>query len=203
MIGSYVYVDDINKSQEKLAEADAVVSQKMNALKYVEKEKESLVGAKTEAEEFLAKDCKILEKKNILCQIRRKDCLAKCKELETSMSHLAEEKEQHQSIVEQLEKALKEIETTFEEANSDYEVGNLVKEPLMLWQAMGKELTETKKKFSAAERQDVKLREDVKHAKTKQKKLKAQIQRECKKIKEAEAAIAMLENDIAKNKAQV
>ena len=53
------------------------------------------------------------------------------------------------------------------------------------YEALAKQVEETKEKFSELEKQDVKCREDIKHTNAKAKKLEHSLEQEKKKVRQA------------------
>lgn len=71
IIGSNQYVDQTNEAALKVEQLTEARQEKLNRVKAVEKEKQSLEGAKLEAEGLLNKEREIRRKKNVLYQIQK------------------------------------------------------------------------------------------------------------------------------------
>jgi len=191
IIGSNKYVEDTNTAVAKVELLSDQRQEKLNRVKAVEKEKDSLEGAKFEAEALLAKEREIRRKKNILVQIQKNG-------IEKEMNVIVEKKEEYQKRLEEEEKKLEatnkrlaEIEKGHSTQTAEYEKAHA-------------ELVKTKEEFSVFERKDIKLREDIKHEKANKKKLEAKVKKETKKeeniiekVKNAEESIPELEEAIA------
>lgn len=67
---------------------------------------------------------------------------------------------------------------------------------LLLWKRLGEELKNAKSNFESFEKKDVKLQEDIKHIKTKQKKLDKTIKQEKKTLEEKKSQQKMAAEDI-------
>lgn len=153
---------------------------KLNRVKAVEGERENLEGAKAEAEDFLTKEFQICQKQKVSHMLARKDAVAA--------------KERHEAQAEQLEGKLTEQReklSTQAQQLDDFEAK--YNEQHKEHGAIAKELTETKAEFAAYERKDVKFREDIKHTKEQEKKLKATVAKEQTKAKKAESDTAEYE----------
>ncbi len=190
IIGSNQYVGQTNEALEKVEALTELRQEKLNRVKAVEKEKDSLEGAKLEAEALLNKEREIRRKKNVLYQI---NLLNVRKELEES-------REQHNALTEELKKEqvklqkandrVQEIEAGLSRQNSEYENAHA-------------ELVRTKEEFATYERRDIQLREEIKHEKGNKKKLMAKLQQEIakegessSKAQNAEKLIPQLEKEI-------
>lgn len=192
IIGSNQYVDDTNEAGEKVEALTELRQEKLNRVKAVEKEMDSLEGAKLEAEALLSKEREIRRKKNILYQVN----LMKVKE------EMGESKVQHDALKAELEEEtiklqkandrVQEIESGLAEQTAEYE-------------KVYAELIKTKDEFSSFERRDIQLREELKHEKANKKKIQEKLRKETlkeeeaiSKIEETEQSIPRLEQKIEK-----
>ena len=190
IIGSNKYVDETNEAAEKVESLTEARQEKLNRVKAVEKEKDSLEGAKLEAEALLNKEREIRRKKNILYQI---NLMNVGNELNTA-------REQHESLTTELEEErvklhkaddrVQEIESGLSAQNTEYEKAHA-------------ELVKTKEEFTSYERRDIQLREEIKHEKANKKKLQTKVQKETtkeeqalSKVQDTEQLIPELENDL-------
>ncbi|GMH53692.1 hypothetical protein TrST_g10176 [Triparma strigata] len=152
IIGSNKYVKD---ADEKFVEVETLTEErqgKLNRVKAVEKEKDSLSAAKGEAMMFVRVERKIRSKKNVLWQMNMA-------EVEDEKAIAAAKKDKMAEKIEESEGTLKEAEerlSTIEKENEG-EV-NLMKK-------LNDEKKAGKEVFDEFERRDIKLREDVKHGK--------------------------------------
>ena len=191
IIGSSKYVEETNLAAQKVEQLTEQRQEKLNRVKAVEKEKESLSGAKQEAEALLGKEREIRRKRNILYQV---NCMKETKAIETltekkedAERNLEAEKEKQSNNVQrvqQLEDALKQQTKEYNKIRDELEV--------------------TKEEFTAFERRDIKLREEIKHGKIQMKKAEEKVVAETKKEadairkgKEAEESIPGLEEKCA------
>ena len=172
IIGSSKFVEATNEAFEKVEVLTEVRQEKLNRVKAVEKEKDNLEGAKQEAEALLSKEREIRKKQNILYHIH-------AREAEKEMTKVSEKKEQVSlKLVQEQEQIafanarIEEIENGLTEQRRDHDEAF-------------KELQKTKDEFSAFERKDIKLREEIKHERAQKKKLANKVQAEEKKEKNA------------------
>mmetsp|Transcript_10732 Transcript_10732/g.16868 ORF Transcript_10732/g.16868 Transcript_10732/m.16868 type:complete len:1150 (-) Transcript_10732:83-3532(-) len=172
IIGSSKFVEATNEAFGKVEALTEVRQEKLNRVKAVEKEKDNLEGAKQEAEALLAKEREIRKKQNILYHIH-------AMRADNESSKLSEKKEevvlkltQERERITQANERIEEIENGLAEQRKDYE-------------AAFHELKKTKDEFSAYERKDIKLREEIKHERAQAKKLVTKVKAEDKKEKTA------------------
>ena len=148
-------------------------------LKVVEKEREGLEGAKSEAEACIAKERQLLTWRGTLFQLWLTEAQANVTSLEASSSdlsaRLAHEREKHSEYT----TALSETETRH---------GAAVKEHA----AISSELEAARSEFKEFERKDIKAREDLKHAKAKAKKLEDKQAADAAKLSEQQQRAAAL-----------
>jgi structural maintenance of chromosome 4 len=172
IIGSSKYVEATNDAAEKVDALTEVRQEKLNRVKAVEKEKDNLEGAKQEAEALLAKENEIRRKENILYQINAmrsdKECIKITEKKDKVNKNLSHEKEK----LEQADQRIQQIESGLADQRKDYD-------------ETFNELKKTKDEFTAFERKDIKLREEIKHERNQKKKLEDKIKTETKKAQNA------------------
>ena len=172
IIGSNTFVHETNEAASKVEALTDQWQEKLNRVKAVEKEKDSLEDAKSEAEALLNQEREIRRKKNILYQIYTMEVTI---EKET----LLEKKEG-------LELKLQEERVKLEAANERVtEIENGISSQTAEYEKAHAELVKTKEEFAAYERRDIQLREEIKHEKANKKKLEAKIKSEAKKEQDA------------------
>ena len=172
IIGSNKYVADTNEAASKVEALTDQWQEKLNRVKAVEKEKDSLEDAKLEAEALLNQEREIRRKKNILYQIYKMEA-ALDKETLLEKKEVLEAKLQEERVkLEAANERVAEIENGISSQTAEYEKAHL-------------ELVKTKEEFAAYERKDIQLREEIKHAKANRKKLEAKIKSESKKEQDA------------------
>jgi len=190
IIGSNQYVHQTNEASAQVEALTETRQEKLNRVKAVEKEKESLEGAKLEAEALLNKEREIRRKKNILYQIHALQSSRDLSDQEEKRDSLTEELEQERVKLQQANDRVQEIESGLSAQTAEYEKAHA-------------ELVKTKEEFASFERRDIQLREEIKHQKANKKKLQAKTLKEGKKEEEsvskgqeAEDIIPQVENEV-------
>ncbi|GMH76872.1 hypothetical protein TL16_g07223 [Triparma laevis f. inornata] len=152
IIGSNKYVKDADEKFKDVEELTEERQGKLNRVKAVEKEKDSLSAAKGEAMMFVRVERKIRSKKNVLWQMNMA-------EVEDEKAITAAKKEKMAEKIEESENTLKEAEdrlTTIEKENES---------EVKLMNSLTQAKHNAKNTYDEFERRDIKLREDVKHGK--------------------------------------
>lgn len=191
IIGSSKFVEAANQAAEKVDALTEVRQEKLNRVKAVEKEKDSLEGAKEEAESLLAKEREIRRKQNILYQINAMKVQNELTKLTESKENVTEKLNSEREANLAATKRIEEIESGLADQRKDYDI-------------TFNELKRTKDEFSAFERKDIKLREEIKHERSQKKKIDDKIKGETKKetsaISKRDAALSripVLEEEIS------
>ncbi|XP_028650287.1 structural maintenance of chromosomes protein 4 [Erpetoichthys calabaricus] len=157
--------------------------EKLNRVKMVEKEKDSLEGEKNRAIEFLTLENDIFKKRNHVCQyyvydlqrtvndqeLQKKAIIDDTKELNEKSTKLAEEMNVKNKLLKNVEKKMGKIT---------------------------KYIEEKKGKFAELDLQDVDVREKLKNSKSKLKKLQKQLQKDKEKVDELKDVPANSERKI-------
>eukprot|EP00038_Savillea_parva_P009804 m.185960 g.185960 ORF g.185960 m.185960 type:complete len:1307 (+) comp16612_c0_seq1:91-4011(+) len=184
IIGSNVYIEDINRLSGQVEELNTERAQRLAVVKIVEKEKDELEGGKEEAEAYLKADNDIILKKNELFQAYAMACKLNDKEASEKYEvELAKLNEAQQTL------KAKEAEMATHEKNHSSHVNDL--------KALAAAAQEAKNKFSAYERRDAQLGQNDKDAKSKMKKLDKALQQGKTTVSEISAKISALEEDEA------
>ena len=172
IIGSSKYVEETNLAAEKVEALTEQRQEKLNRVKAVEKEKDSLESAKLEAEALLGKEREIRRKQNILYQVQMLDSDRDIERLSEKKQRAEEKLNAERERLESANQRVQQIEEGLSGERKEYD-------------KIFNELTKTKEEFAAYERRDIKLREEIKHAKAQKKKLDAKIKAEAKKEQDA------------------
>ena len=190
IIGSSKYVQETEEAAVTVESLTEQRQEKLNRVKAVEKEKDSLESAKQEAESLLRKEREIRSKQNILYQLQIMRTATELEKLASKKAVAEEKLNDERSRLDSSKARISELEIALKQQKKDYD-------------ATYAELAKTKEEFSAFERRDIKLREEIKHGKTQKKKLEAKIQQQIEKETEcmdkstaAEESIPSLEQDI-------
>ena len=190
IIGSNQYVDETNEAAEKVETLTELRQEKLNRVKAVEKEKESLEGAKLEAEALLNKEREIRKKKNIIYQINHMHVREELQETEEKHECLIAKLEAQKTELQNASDRVQEIESGFSTQNAEYE-------------KVHAELVKTKEEFASYERRDIQLREEIKHQKTNTNSIKKKLQQEMKKEQDSLAKMEKAEDAIPELETQI
>jgi len=183
IIGSNKYVEEANKAADKVEALTEVRQEKLNRVKAAEKEKDGLAGAKAEAQALVGKDREIRRKKNILYQIHAMYALREGKGAYDQREELHERLEAERAKLSAADERVSEIESGLAAQTKEYNKTHA-------------QLTKTKEEFSAYERQDIQMKENIKFEKGNIKKLEAKVVAETKKIEDAQTALSEAEESI-------
>ncbi|XP_065179069.1 structural maintenance of chromosomes protein 4-like [Sycon ciliatum] len=174
IVGSSRFKEPIEELSKQVDELNEQRGEKLNRVKAVEKEKDSLEGPKDEAVQFLVDE----NEKSYLSHRLFQHKLFKCKAKEAtsreqasagkeSLAAVDKELSEHSDTMKVKTKALKKEEQRLGKCQAAAEAAQNA--------------------FAEFERQDVRLQEDLKHAREKPGKLQKQLQKERKKVAELTA----------------
>lgn len=177
IIGSNRHIEAIDAAAASVESMNEERSHKLNRVKAVERERDSLEDAKTEAEDFLDKEKELLSKRlllNAAMYVERKAAL----EVHVREEGIANEKlNTFKTDVVDKEHIVHELEKDFNDTKKETD-------------QVAKALNKAKDEYSSFERKDIKLREDIKALKSKEKKLKQTVDRETKRAEESQQQAA-------------
>lgn len=168
IIGSSKFVEDTNLASQKVDALTDARQEKLNRVKVVEKEKDNLEGAKQEAEALLGKEREIRRKQNLLYQIHGMRAHQEAENVTEKKDKVTQKLAEERERLVKANARIEEIESGLVEQRKEYG-------------AVFAELKRTKEEFAAYERKDIKLREEIKHARLQKKKLADKIKAEAKK----------------------
>jgi structural maintenance of chromosome 4 len=168
IIGSNQFVVETNASAELVETLTESRQEKLNRVKAVEKEKESLQSAKDEAEALLSKEHEIRKKRNVLYQIHSTKVESEIQTLITQKTDLVAKLDEER------------MKCSFTQATVD-ELHERLRTQQKKHDKNYNELVQTREEFASYERRDIKLVEEIRHLKTQQKKLNEKIREETKK----------------------
>eukprot|EP00002_Diphylleia_rotans_P027572 TRINITY_DN5532_c0_g1_i1.p1 TRINITY_DN5532_c0_g1~~TRINITY_DN5532_c0_g1_i1.p1 ORF type:complete len:1225 (+),score=318.81 TRINITY_DN5532_c0_g1_i1:52-3726(+) len=183
IIGTSHYGAPIEELSKQLDSINEVRNEKQNRVKVSEKELEGLEGPKREAEEFIEKSKELDRTKAVLYQLYCREANQNIQKILNHKVELEEKKDYEQKKLADKTAKLAELEKMYSRVTKDSEV---------IAEAMAK----SKADFATFERKDIKLREDIKHATAKEKKLATQLEKERIKIKESSENVRVLEIEI-------
>lgn len=194
IIGSSKFVEETNEAAAQVESLTQVWQDKLNRVKAVQKEKDSLESAKQEAEALLTKEREIRRKQNILYQIHVMNATKEQEKNESKRQEASERLAAEREKLNMASERLDELDKRLSEQRNEYEL-------------VHDELKTTKEEFTAYERRDIKLKEEIKHEKSQVKKLQAKIETEIAneenavtKGREAEESIPVLTERISEIK---
>ena len=190
IIGSNKYIDDIDAAVAKVQELNDGRQEKLNRVKAVEKEMQSLKGAKVEAELYISKEKELIAKKHMICQLDAAEARKTADGIRAKHAELMSAMDEQRAKAEEIKSKIEETSSLFEEAKGEHDT-------------IVAELKKSKKDFAAFERKDIKHREDLKHVKSTNKKLKVTSGKEAKKIEKYNVLAEKLAEEIPKLKAVV
>nr|AAI07945.1 Smc4 protein [Rattus norvegicus] len=143
--------------------------EKLNRVKMVEKEKDALEGEKNIAIEFLTLENEIFKKKNHICQYYIYDLQNRIAEMKTQKEKIHED--------------TKEITEKSNVLSNEMKAKNsAVKDIEKKLNKVTKFIEQNKEKFTQLDLEDVQVREKLKHATSKAKKLEKQLQKDKEKV---------------------
>ena len=183
IIGSNKYVEQANLAAEKVEQITELRQEKLNRVKAAEKEKDGLADAKAEAEALVGKDREIRRKQNILFQIHAMHARNEKEESSTERMGLVEKMESQRIKLIEADARVTEIEDGMADQKKEYD-------------AVYVELTETKEAYTAYERQDIQMKENIKHEKGNIAKLTSKIDAEVKKLEDSQVSMDEAEESI-------
>ena len=168
IIGSSKFVEETNMASQRVEALTEQRQEKLNRVKAVEKEKDNLEGAKLEAEALLTKEREIRKKQNILYQIHSMRAEKESTKVAEKKEEVVQKLEQERETLATANGRIKELESGLSGLKTEYD-------------EIFTELKKTKDEFTSYERKDIKVREEIKHGRSQQKKLETKIKAETKK----------------------
>uniref|UniRef100_A0A8C8ACC0 Structural maintenance of chromosomes protein n=1 Tax=Otus sunia TaxID=257818 RepID=A0A8C8ACC0_9STRI len=171
LIGSARLKDPIKTLCRRVEILNEMRGEKLNRVKMVEKEKNALEADKNKAIEFLCLENKVFKEKNHICQYYIHDLKKRINDLEMQKGKINEETK---VVNDKSSKLADEMKTK----------NNALKQLEKKLNKIAEFIEENKKKFTQLDLQDIKVREKLKHAKSRAKKLEKQLQKDKEKRKE-------------------
>ncbi|KAF1316465.1 Structural maintenance of chromosomes protein, partial [Globisporangium splendens] len=192
IIGSNVYVEPTEKVWQEVEDCNEKRAEKVNRVKLVEKEKAHLEGPRQEAMEYLRKEKEVYAKTNILYQLWIQDASSNRSACETRKQELQAQYEAELEKMEANRKELESVEVVYQKVKEEHDV-------------VAVELDATKSIYADFEKEDVKLREELKFGKEQLKEMEQTKKKELKKQKsilqkqeENEELVPQLEKEVEK-----
>ena len=182
IIGSNRFVEPIADATKELEVLSVERTRRLNRLRIVEKEKIQLEASKVQAEEHIAKQKTVYDKKAILYQHERLRVLLESEDVESKHHELLTAQAEQKKSMEARESEVRELEAN-------------VAAQAKLVAVASKKLEKVKAKLKAFENEDVTLQEQMKTLSAKQKKLEKTIKSESDKVEEKDALIVQLNGE--------
>ncbi|KAL6067100.1 Structural maintenance of chromosomes protein 4 [Balamuthia mandrillaris] len=183
LIGSNEFVEAIEESGKLVESLSEERNEQVARVRIVEKERDGLEAAKNEAMEYIYKEKEIMEKQSILYQLGRAEAQAKVTAAAKKKAEIESKWKEEQERMATMRKELGEKEAGFKKEKKEYS-------------ALEKAMQTAKSDFTVYERNDVQMRQDMKHLSGKKKTLAQTLAKETNKLEEKRQQIAELERTI-------
>jgi structural maintenance of chromosome 4 len=197
--GLLEYLEDIigsNRLKEPIAEAQTQVetlnesrAARLNALKSVEQQMQSLEPRKAEAETYLHTEAQLHEKRSALYQLSATQCQAVVTDSEAKVELLSERLRDEKEKAKANAGELAGLEKAYKKGKKEHET-------------VLAQLDESKKLFQSYERDDLQKREEKAHLKTQIKKAAATADKDSRKLASLRDEIASLGGDVPRLQAE-
>ncbi|KAJ3163928.1 hypothetical protein HDU88_006097 [Geranomyces variabilis] len=185
IIGTSRYKQQIDDASARLDQLNEERTEKVNRLKFVEKDKKSLEAKKDEAEEFIQTENAMAHRKNEMYHICIAECNAEIEQNEEAVEaltmHLENEREKHKGLLDEVKALEKERNVT----QKDFD-------------AIASKTEAVKNELQTYERAEVEMKEKSTHLQKKKKKLSTAIHKETLEKSQNEAWIQNFESDVNK-----
>jgi structural maintenance of chromosome 4 len=183
IIGSNKYVESIEEAFTQVESLNEIRQEKLNRVKLVEKEKDSLEGAKSEAEEFLTKENELNVITASMHQVFQFESERNAEAATKQKAELEEQLTYERTKLSETTAKLTVQETQYSEEKRQFD-------------EIVDELARTKADFSAFERKDIKYREDMKHEKSQKKKFKTKAKKLADDVTKLQERLVQGEKDL-------
>ncbi|KAI8921838.1 RecF/RecN/SMC [Powellomyces hirtus] len=189
IIGTSRYKQPIDDASIRLDQLNEERTEKLNRLKFVEKDKNSLEAKKDEAEAFIRTENMLTHRKNELFHINMAECTAEVKTNEEAVEalnqHLEDEREKHKDLLDEVKTLEKDHHAIQKEFDTITKKAAAVKDELQKY-----------------DRAEVEMKEKETHLQKKKKKLSASIHKESLERSENETWIQNFDSDMQKASAE-
>ncbi|EGD82304.1 Smc4l1 protein [Salpingoeca rosetta] len=185
IIGSVRFKEDIAKHELMLEELNEKRNEKLSRVHVVEEEKNALEAGKKEAEAYLMQE-------NELTMLRSK--LFQC-HLHQATENLEQLQEQADAKRRAVKDAKQEMKTVLHESKG---IQKQYEKDKREYDSLKKAAEKAKADFIAYERKDIKHKEDMKHNKTKLKRIEKSMQKDEKALNEATSQVTAAQDDVSR-----
>jgi len=213
IIGSNKYVKGIEEASAELEVLNDEKAAKRQRVKLVEREKENLEGAKTEAVEYLSRQKEVINKRALHQQLVRHQHEQSFKDITAKKAEAQKKFDEHQKRRAEYSKESEEIASKYKKEKKEFDVrGDLRRTWIWIFdwicvcvwgQDLGTAMEEAKTAQSDAERKEIKIRAELKKFETLQEKIKKEISAAAKSISELQSTLKTNREDIAKGEAEL
>ena len=183
IIGSNAYVERGNEAAARVEALTEQRQERLHRVKAAAKEKDGLQGAKAEAEALVAADRAVRRKKNLLYQIHALRARREGTAAAAGRDGLREDLERQTADLAEADRRVAEIEAGTADQRREHDRVHAA-------------LAETKEAYAKYERQDIQLKENIKHERSTVQKLEGKAAAEAQKAADAEAARAEAEESL-------
>ena len=183
IIGSNRYVEKIEESAAVVSELNETRLERVKRLQIAQTNRENLEGPRAEAHAYIEKEAEIRMKNNILYQYYIREATVNVDELSVKLDGYKEKLSYEKNKLKETVARLSVIEKEYDSSNKHYE-------------QLLSQMQKTVDDFTAYERRDTKLIEDIKYLKGQIQKLNTTIQKENKKKNDCVAEVEALEKAI-------
>lgn len=183
IIGSSRFKEPIEKLSKQVDELNEQRGEKLNRVKAVEKEKDMLQPARDEAVTYLKQENEIIRLKNKLYHKYIQDAQKNLEKAEAAFNEIKKEVDMMKSKMQELNKERGEKEKQYKKIEK-----NLLQ--------INEKIEAFQEQFKQYDKQDTKNIEDIKHTKSKGKKLVSTLESEKKKLEELQTVPQTKEKEI-------
>ena len=180
IIGTDRYIPMLDEGAKKLEELNERRQGMVQRVKIAERERDGLEAEKTAAEAYMGKEIECLEAQSVLSQLFVRDAKHNVDKIQGNITTLEEKLAHEKAKCAEYNAGLEVFETKYNTVVGEHG-------------AIQKELEAASSEFKEFERKDIKYREDIKHMKTKLKKLEDKSNKDASRLASSENEIATLE----------
>ncbi|OZJ03932.1 hypothetical protein BZG36_03614 [Bifiguratus adelaidae] len=185
IIGTSKYKTPIEEAAMQIETLNEERAERLNRVKYVEKEKQSLQARKEEAEDYVRNENELIRKRHQLYQIHIYECQKNIQIATNSVNELNRKLEKEMNKHGDIINEVKSLETQYAKVSKEY-------------QKIEKETSATLKELEKFERSDVQFQEKKKHLINKQKKASKTLQAEKLSLSENQSWVENYDTEMGK-----
>ena len=183
IIGSNMYVERIEEAHKAMEELNEQRNARHNAMKASNQQVEGLEGSKNEAVAYLGVEQQLHEKQSALYQKNHRQAKGYVAEVQEKSDSLSARLADERSKAKENEVQLSTLEKVYKKSKKEHEKG-------------ADHMEKSRKEFQVFEKEDIKLREELKHGKSQAKKVQAAADKDTKKLGEVGGEKLALDQDV-------